>query len=1823
MANATKIIYVNQIAVGAQDGGSWVNAYTDLQTALAKAQAGDQIWVAKGVYKPTTKSDDEARKKSFVLVEGVAIYGGFSGDELKLTDRDWNINKTILSGDIGKADDGSDNSYHVVYGKGLSSATVLDGFTITSGNASGDHDLGRGGGLLCDGAGQGNQCNPTLCNLIFCSNNASYGGAIWNYGDNSGTSSPILINVIFFGNKAKYQGGGMYNSGQSRGTSNPTLINVTFSGNTAGNFGGAISNNGTGGTSKPVLANSIFWNNTAGSTPDEIYSHFASPTISYSIIKGGVNSNKGAVNGGHNLANDPRFVGPIDPGKGPSTASGLRLQFGSPALDIGNPNIVPTSVTAGMGGKPRVRNNTVNIGAYEGCIIFVNQAAKQAKPDGSGWEKGFIDLNQALKVAKAGDEIWVAKGTYKPTSASGDEARKRSFELKDMVEIYGGFTGTETCREARDWHANKTILSGDIGANDEMKDNSYHVVTGKNLSKETILDGFTIAKGYADGEGNLSSGGGLYLSAGSPTLRNLIICGNQARLDGGGLYNEGASPTLINVVLSGNRAHSGGALYNNGKKGDSSPTLINVTISGNRADSRGGGLYNNGENGASKPTLTNVILWGNSASLQRDKGYDSHEVYNYYASVTVSYSMVQGGIARIKDAKDAGNNLSLADGVYPRFGKPVHPAKAPTAKGDLRLQAGSPAINCGNNKALPRGLACDLSGRPRVIKDTVDIGAYEAPTIVYVNQAAAGAIKDGSSWATAYADLQRALERASVGDEIWVAKGVYKPTTESGNEARKKSFVLVEGVEIYGGFDGTETRRDQRDWNAYQTTLSGALGKNGDNSDNSYHVITGKGLTDATVLDGFTITDGNANGEDYSWRSGGGLYCNGSGSGTQCSPTLRNLTFSDNYAKYGGAIYNDGTSGGVSSPMLTNVTFSRNTSDQSGGAIYNGGSNGTSSPTLTNVIFSDNTSKNSDGGAIYNDSTQNGVCSPTLTDVIFSGNKAASEGGAIYNDGSKNGTCSPTLTNVTFKNNSAAGDSNNAPTYNDNASPKTLSSPVGQSSIKYVNAAASGGGKDGSSWVNAYIDLQDALKNAKAGNEIWVVAGEYKPGSGRTASFALKEGVKLYGGFIGTETDRDQRDWTTNKTMLSGAGNSYHVVTADRLTSATVLDGFLIAGGNANGDGDNSSGGGLYCRGGSPTLRNLVFSSNKANKGGGLFWDGAGGTSSPRLTDVIFSGNNAENGGGLYCNGAGGESRPVMTSVILWNNSATTGHEIYSTNASPTISCSIIQGGIKGNRTYTDEKSSIIDLGCNSSEDPFFIKPVDLGTAPTTVGDLRPQHVVRTLATPFFTIPHTKQYDFDAKSFTVLALVSPDTTVESPDKPTSPALSTGEIQTGTIASMYSPCQQEVGGWTLSLTADRPKWLQARIDELSKDSAKNAAEIEKLRADYYLSFIVYGKPASFQEMLVPLDDTYYVKKKHDKKDNDEAEKQRAGKIFKRFTHLIAVVRDESGTYNLYLNGVKLDLVKNDQGAGVVNVTNNQPLNIGKISSTATSDLKQMGIVRKAALWNTALSQEQIVKQMNTMSDPKPDAGCVGYWDLWQLTYDDAASQAVSTEKNVGNDASTTKNNLPDDQRMTLSELYTVLPFFMEEQEQDVWCWNASAVSVKNFYEPHQTITQCQFVEKMFKEDDRIWKQHDGLKKPDPSDTETDPTKVRRLQEPVDLVSNVKKGTESCCDDANPCKCNYGYVSFMALEIYGMRGTFMKPISQEMSTYRQEFNCWRPICIDVPGHALAISGIYIDGQKKKWVITNDPWSGINELPFESFLTGYEPNRSWADMNLTKPC
>ncbi len=241
------------------------------------------------------------------------------------------------------------------------------------------------------------------------------------------------------------------------------------------------------------------------------------------------------------------------------------------------------------------------------CTATANaQSIIRVKPDGknanngSTWARAkrtvWAALAQAASEYKvSGDsvEIWVAAGKYTPTDGT---SRSATLRLKNGVALYGGFAGSESSRDLRNWRKNVTTLSGDIGIINAYRDNSYHVVTANGTNPSAVLDGFTITGGCCSG---YRDGAGIHNAGGSPTLTNLTIIHNKASSSvGGGMGSENGNPTLTNVSFRLNAAYTGGGMFNE----NGSPKLTNVTFSENRAY-QGGGMSN-----AGSARLTNVTF---------------------------------------------------------------------------------------------------------------------------------------------------------------------------------------------------------------------------------------------------------------------------------------------------------------------------------------------------------------------------------------------------------------------------------------------------------------------------------------------------------------------------------------------------------------------------------------------------------------------------------------------------------------------------------------------------------------------------------------------------------------------------------------------------------------------------------------------------------------------------------------------------------------------------------------------------------------------------------------------------------------------------------------------------------------------------------------------------------------------------------------------------------------------------------------------------------------------------------------------------------------
>lgn len=328
-----------------------------------------------------------------------------------------------------------------------------------------------------------------------------------------------------------------------------------------------------------------------------------------------------------------------------------------------------------------------------------------------------------------------------------------------------------------------------------------------------------------------------------------------------------------------------------------------------------------------------------------------------------------------------------------------------------------------------------------------------AQSIVYIDASNTATTQNGASWATAYSDLQDALDAASTGDSLFVAAGEYRPSTNpySSSNPRLNTFFFggTNALWIIGGFDGTETNFNQRATDStsvhvtHQTLLSGDIGTLNDSSDNAYHVVTVIGGGASLIFDGLTIGHGNA--DDTTFQSvantpvyndyGGGLYSAASAHG------MHDVVFRRNHAKRGGGasyVTETPTSSQVRNRFV-DCTFIQNRLDHdipqdnsSGGAALlfhdylgaevNGcsflenkevGSQGggavrciSSNPLVRHSKFISNESAIGDGGgAVYCASES----TPQFDTCTFRQNSTSNQGGAVYCDNS-----APTFTDCLF-----------------------------------------------------------------------------------------------------------------------------------------------------------------------------------------------------------------------------------------------------------------------------------------------------------------------------------------------------------------------------------------------------------------------------------------------------------------------------------------------------------------------------------------------------------------------------------------------------------------------------------------------------------------------------------------------------------------------------------------------------------------------------------------------------------------------------------------
>lgn len=723
-------------------------------------------------------------------------------------------------------------------------------------------------------------------------------------------------------------------------------------------------------------------------------------------------------------------------------------------------------------------------------------------------------------------------------------------------------------------------------------------------------------------------------------------------------------------------------------------------------------------------------------------------------------------------------------------------------------------------------------------------GTAAAQSKIYYVSSRATDTGDGSSWANA-TTLTKALDKAVAGDQIWV-QGFETLTGNNLYVAPKEGFAVKSGVQLYGGFAGTESRLSQRVTLGkpyqlkYRSVLSGDIQKNdtvgsvdlifpanGTRSDNATHVLSvnldptqasGNNNTYPTVINGFSIGNGQAAGTGDAGK-GGGIYVYGDNSKGGVFRIERCFLIS-NYATQGGAVYVDASVksvNGETSLINQSVVFNNAAGDraavenQAGGiylageatvvntSIFNNGNGGvrlSSGSKVVNATIARNTGAGVDmtaGGSgdahVYNSiiwgNTQlylqndPGFRNSAYHEVVSSDPATPDENGNIYvakeNRGDKFGPMfdAPSvktsydrdfnwresaypLWSWNVLEGSVMIDKGDNDYYDQNVygsedmagNPRISGDRISVGAyeyqylpatrIRYVKPTATGTG-DGSSWDNASGDLQKMIDDLADNNvsqqagEVWVATGTYKPqsqlisGMNYSASFRMRDGISVYGGFAGNETSKQERakgtmPWDfTNVTVLEAAyyesklawtnskwtvgSDSRHVVWfapmsgESDFTRITTLDGVTVQGGYAQGntgldDFKTDCGGGVYMDGANAYLSNCIVRENYATgNGGGVYLKNG------RVqTSLIYNNNADADGGAVYV-----ENRGLVYRSMLTNNSALNGAGVYLYNGAEASSddpdhpeylilstCVVSNNTVRGNGAVYCDKGGVL-----------------------------------------------------------------------------------------------------------------------------------------------------------------------------------------------------------------------------------------------------------------------------------------------------------------------------------------------------------------------------------------------------------------------------------------------------------------------------------------------------------------------------------------------------
>ena len=984
----------------------------------------------------------------------------------------------------------------------------------------------------------------------------------------------------------------------------------------------------------------------------------------------------------------------------------------------------------------------LTLAASASCaVVYVNLNSPNNGP-GNDWDHAYRTVAAGLTAAVSGGEVWVARGTY-----------TEAITLTAGAALYGGFVGTETAREQRNWAANPTILNGIAGG--------PTVTSPRWATLTTRIDGFTIRNGWrgivcAESSPTIANntitanhyymGAGIYCCcSSSPAIIGNLITANTSDDYGGGIYCESSHPVIANnrIVANTARTSGGGIFLNNGSSG----TIANNIFAANHASTAGGAIYCS----YSSPAIKNNTITANSSTSGAIFVVASSPGSPVIADSIIAFNSsglyVSGGTPMLTHNCVYGNTLynysgyfdhGITDPTGTNGNISADPSFAGQDYGNWHIQTGSPCMDAGEN-SLSYG-ASDIDGQARVqpVGGRIDIGADESdsttwpagPYVVVRVSPSGNDTNDGSSWDAAKRTVQAGIDAAAaLGGDVWVRAGTYN-----------ERILLNPLASVYGGFAGAETEKSQRNWNSNVTVLDGQLGGS---------VVRAFGGHRIGALDGFTITRGSA-------QSGGGIYLNGaspriannrivnnvavgvspSGGGIYCDSSwaeIINNAVSGNVAPTGGGIYCT-----LSFPTIANnrVTGNSATAGHGGGILVTGG---TSATVANNLLMANSASLS--GGGLYCSAPSATVSNNTIVQ-----NTAAS-GGALYISG-----LSQTLANsIIAFNSSGLNKSSGTPTLSHNcvfgnaaynysgiadptgtngnisADPKLASIGYGSSQIQPDSPCREAG--DNSLLYGLY-DIDGQARIQPSGGTVDIGADE---SDGTTPPIGPYVIVRVSSS---GDDSNDGLSWAAAKRTVQAGIESASAQGGDVWVKAgtyyerIILRPFVsIYGGfagaetertqrdwNANVTTLDGQKGGTVVTASAPyqtgAIDGFTITNGNASGGGGIYASGSSPTiannkvlgntassgggiccasSSATITNNMITGNNASAyGGGVYC----GSSSPAMANNTIVANSASDGGAIYITGASsaPSLSNTVLAFNSSG--VYVSSGSVVLRSNC-------------------------------------------------------------------------------------------------------------------------------------------------------------------------------------------------------------------------------------------------------------------------------------------------------------------------------------------------------------------------------------------------------------------------------------------------------------------------------------------------------------------------------------------------